>query len=90
MLTRFAESNRVSSYLKVECSPKLLLATSPEEVQPCMDGIATELLEEDYRYGGVTLHLALDVQGSQPMKGFSDRFVCCSTRKFIHDGLRES
>lgn len=85
--THFSESNRVGSHLKIECSHKLLLKTSSEEVQSYMDGIATELLEEDYRYGGVALHLALDVQGYQPMKGFSERLVCRSTRKFTHDGI---
>lgn len=85
--THFAESGKVGSHLKIECSPKLLLTASPDEVQDYMDGIATELLDEDFYYGGVALHLALDVQGYKPQKGFADRLVCRSTRRFSHEGI---
>ncbi|MDI3323095.1 hypothetical protein QKW35_01790 [Pontibacterium granulatum] len=85
--THFAESCRTGTHLKIECSPKLLLTSTPEEVQSYMDGIAAELLQEDFIYGGVALHLALDVQGYEPVKNFSDRIVCRSNRLFARDGI---
>lgn len=83
----FVDNTRIGTHLKIECSPKLLLTTSPEEVQSYMDGIATELLDEDFIHGGVAIHLALDVQGYKPVEGFRERLVCRSSRRTSHDGI---
>lgn len=85
--THFQVPERTGSHLKIECSPKLLLTTSPEEVQSYMDGIATLLLSEDFYYAGLSLHLAMDIQGYTPRQDFSSALICRSQRRSTFDGI---
>ncbi|MDI3326663.1 hypothetical protein QKW35_19990 [Pontibacterium granulatum] len=85
--SHYAKENFTGTHVKIECSPKLLLTTEPTDVQDAMDGIARTLLDGDMCYGGVALHLAVDVQGYTPAQDFDKRLVCRSSRQFTHDGI---
>lgn len=85
--SHYAQENISGTHIKIECSPSLLLTTTPKDVQDTLDGIARTLIDGDMLYGGVAMHLAVDVQGYKPAKNFSDRLVCRSNRRFTHDGI---
>lgn len=75
------------SHVKIEVSPKMLLHYSFIDVQNLMDGIAQDISPISVSYAGVSVHLALDVQGWKPDASFLPRLHTKSRRIARHDGF---
>jgi len=80
----------IGSHLKIEFSPKFLLANSAEEVQLVADGIAAWVSMGQVDYAGVAIHLALDVQGWEPSDDFLQRLTTRSRRIYAHDAVESA
>lgn len=84
----YAELEKQGSHLKIECSPHFLLNQPPTFIQQRLDILASLFLS-DYKYSGVAIHLAADLQGWRPQANFMDSFVTRSRFQRFHDGLSE-
>lgn len=85
--SRSRRPDDVGSHVKIEVSPKFLLHYSFVDVQLVMDGIAQSLSPIEVSHAGVSIHLALDIQGWKPDASFLPRLHSRSRRIARHDGF---
>ncbi|MBF0134593.1 MAG: hypothetical protein HQL75_18655 [Magnetococcales bacterium] len=71
-----AKFDEPGSHLKIEVSPhRIRSAESGGVLQAELDSIAIWLLEEGWKYVGVAVHLAVDVQGWKPKVDFLQNLI---------------
>lgn len=87
MKNRRQAPDSAGSHLKIEFSPKYLIANTPRDVQMFSDGIAEWVSRGPATYAGVALHLALDVQGWEPDVDFLRNLKTRSRRNYAFDGV---
>ncbi|MBF0630147.1 MAG: hypothetical protein HQL89_04050 [Magnetococcales bacterium] len=74
--TVYAKHDKPASHLKIEVSPHRIRSSgSCGALQGNLDSIAIWLLEEGWKYVGVAVHLAVDVQGWKPKMDFMQKLV---------------
>lgn len=78
------------SHLKIELSPKFLIANNAADAQDFMDAIATWVSIDKYACGGCAIHLALDVQGWVPESNFLNNLVTRARRMTSYDGIEKA
>lgn len=70
----FARLDALGAHLKIEASPHWLAERTSVQAQTELDAIAAVLLRSP-EPAGIAVHLAVDVQGWEPVPDFSERFV---------------
>jgi hypothetical protein len=84
---RNKKPDSTGSHIKIEVSPKMLMHDSFIDIQNLMDGIAQDISPIAVAHAGVSVHLALDVQGWRPDASFLPRLHTKSRRIARHDGF---
>lgn len=74
------------SHLKIELSPSFVSQRGYQDVQNRLDAISRAFLLDSIP-SGVSVHLALDVQGWNLPKNFEEKFVTYSRAKRSFDGI---
>ena len=71
----YTDKGKDWAHLKIELSPKFIVARGVKEIGGALKSISSACMEEGYRFNGCAVHLAIDVQGWEPSQDFGQRFV---------------